>query len=284
MSGALRFNEGKPKLGYFARSFPKMLEAVARVKEFGANKYNEGNWRLGNKPDEEYIDSMYRHLDCFLKGEHYDEDSACLHLGHAVWNLCALLELNYPDLPAIDAERFAERMAHWAEKKREREQAPGETICDDGSQCCVNGCGPTDGCSDCCCDDSGPCKNHGEEVEVELPELAPGIKFHADLSGPMIIDKLNKHMRRKAMEDAAAIDAALLDAFSEKVKSEERDSATVISKALENGWEFTTWRVGGHYYARLRKGTEKYVGAGRTLGIASKQAVSLIEGSFQERS
>ena len=115
---AKRFNEGKPKLGYFARSFHWALEAVARVKEFGANKYADGNWRLGGKPDDEYLDSAARHLDLFLGGEIYDQDSGCHHLGHAIWNYCALMELNYKDTPVIDAELFAERMAHWAEQKR----------------------------------------------------------------------------------------------------------------------------------------------------------------------
>ena len=53
MTEAARDNSSKPKLGYFLRSFPLSLEAVARVKEFGANKYNEGNWKLGGKPDDE---------------------------------------------------------------------------------------------------------------------------------------------------------------------------------------------------------------------------------------
>lgn len=116
---ALRFNEGKPKLGYFARSFPWMQECVARVKEFGANKYEDGNWRLGAKPDEEYLDSLARHMAYFLGGEFYDDDSGCAHLGHAVWNLCALAELNYGNMPTIDEKKFRERMAYWAEKKAE---------------------------------------------------------------------------------------------------------------------------------------------------------------------
>lgn len=119
---ALRFNTGKPKLSYFRRSFRKALECVARVKEFGAAKYNDGNWRLGGKPDEEYLDSMDRHLDLWLNGEVYDQDSGCHHLGHAIWNLCALLELNYGNDPAIDEELFRERVAHWLEQKALREK------------------------------------------------------------------------------------------------------------------------------------------------------------------
>lgn len=123
MPEAARFNEGKPKLGYFLRSFPKALEAVARVKEFGANKYEDNNWRLGNKPDDEYIDSGTRHLVAFLNGETYDTDSGCHHVGHAIWNLCALLELNYQETPIIDEKVFWERMAHWAQKKAEAAKA-----------------------------------------------------------------------------------------------------------------------------------------------------------------
>jgi predicted RNA-binding Zn-ribbon protein involved in translation (DUF1610 family) len=108
-------------LSYFMRSFPKMAEAVARVKEMGAIKYNDGNWRLGNKPDDEYWNSMFRHLNYINTGEDYDKDTGCLHIAHAVWNLCALLELNYPDLPARDDEIWADRAVHWAEEKRKRE-------------------------------------------------------------------------------------------------------------------------------------------------------------------
>lgn len=123
MSGALRFNDGKPKLSYFRRSFFKALEAIARVKEFGANKYEDGNWRLGDKPDSEYLDSCDRHMDHFLQGEVYDQDSGCHHLGHAIWNLCALYELNYKDQPAVDSMLFTARMAYWAAKKAEAQDA-----------------------------------------------------------------------------------------------------------------------------------------------------------------
>jgi hypothetical protein len=121
MAEALRFNSDKPMMSYFMRSFPRMAEAIARVKEMGAIKYNDGNWRLGNKPDDEYWNSLFRHLNYIFQGEDYDKDTGCLHLGHAVWNMCALLELNYPDLPARDEEIWAERAAHWAAEKEKRE-------------------------------------------------------------------------------------------------------------------------------------------------------------------
>ena len=117
---AARFNTGKPMLSYFRRSFSWALEAVARVKEFGANKYDDDNWRHGGKPDAEYLDSMDRHLNAFLNGEDYDEDSGCHHIGHAIWNLCALMELNYKDTAVINQGAFDHGMALWAKKRQEK--------------------------------------------------------------------------------------------------------------------------------------------------------------------
>lgn len=117
---AARDNTGKPKLSYFFRSFPIVVLAIARIKEFGANKYEEDNWRSGGKPDTEYLDSFFRHLDYFLAGEFYDQDSGCAHIGHMVWNLCALYQLNYAHKPAIDEDLFRERMAYWRQKKLDR--------------------------------------------------------------------------------------------------------------------------------------------------------------------
>lgn len=114
---SMRFNEGKPMLSYFMRSFPKAAECVARVKELGAVKYDDGNWTKGNKPDVEYIDSMTRHLAYFFSGEFYDQDSGCAHIGHAIWNLAALFELNYQDAPVIDEKLFRERLQYWADER-----------------------------------------------------------------------------------------------------------------------------------------------------------------------
>ena len=123
---ALRYNDQKPKLGYFLRSFPRALEAIARIKEFGAAKYNDGNWRLGGKPDDEYLDSCTRHLTQFLDGEAFDQDSGCHHLGHAIWNLCAWLELNTEG--PLTAENFEERCKYWEEAKEAKREAKREAV------------------------------------------------------------------------------------------------------------------------------------------------------------
>lgn len=111
---ALRFNEGKPMVGYVLE-FPAALKALARVMEFGACKYDDGNWKKGGKPDSEYINSALRHLLAWKEGKEYDEDSACSHLGHAVWNLMALIELNHPENEC--GPNFRERCEHWGKKE-----------------------------------------------------------------------------------------------------------------------------------------------------------------------
>jgi hypothetical protein len=128
MSEAKRFNEGKPSLAYILQ-FVNPMKAIARIMEFGAAKYADGNWRKGGKPDREYLDSMMRHLTYWLHGEVYDDDSGCSHLGHAIWNLLALHELNHPD-EIMDDELFKERCAYWAAKKAETETMNDEELSD----------------------------------------------------------------------------------------------------------------------------------------------------------
>lgn len=107
MAEALRYNAGKPELSYLL-SLPKAVEALAKVFSQGAAKYTRGNWLLGGKPDEEYLDSCLRHLFA-SEHEDFDPDTGCLHVAHAVWNLCALIELNQPGPvfdPTFDQEAF----------------------------------------------------------------------------------------------------------------------------------------------------------------------------------
>lgn len=109
---ALRYNEGKPELSYLL-SMPRMLEALAKVFSQGAIKYERDNWQKGGKPDTEYTDSLLRHLLAMEKGELYDSDTGCLHAAHAIWNLGALIELNYAPLlpfdPQFDQQAFIDK-------------------------------------------------------------------------------------------------------------------------------------------------------------------------------
>lgn len=111
---AARDNSGKPQMG-FVLDFPIAMEALCRVKELGAVKYERDNWKKGGKPDAEYYDAAMRHLFAAKRGELCADDSGCLHLAHAAWNILALIELNVkvsnnPDL-------FDRMVAKWAEKE-----------------------------------------------------------------------------------------------------------------------------------------------------------------------
>jgi hypothetical protein len=114
MSKAKRDNSKKPKLGYILQ-FPRALEMLARVMEYGGAKYGDCNWQLGGKPDGEYIDAALRHYTASAKGFH-DPESKCSHLGHVLWNILALIEMNYPDMPPTD-EGFGDA-CEAAESKR----------------------------------------------------------------------------------------------------------------------------------------------------------------------
>jgi len=111
---ALRHNTGKPKLGELL-FFDNALVALVAVMEQGAVKYARHNWMKGGKPDDEYIDSAMRHMLHHQLGETHDDDTGCLHLAHAAWNLLACLTLNYATEPSIDPdfdqEAFEKRWA-----------------------------------------------------------------------------------------------------------------------------------------------------------------------------
>jgi hypothetical protein len=132
---ANRDNLMKPRLSY-ALQFPRALEALARVKEYGGAKYGDGNWQSGGKPDAEYLDACCRHLVAFVSGETLAKDSRCAHVAHAFWNLMALIELNHPDdiigddFHAACEEVLAIRLAKEAASERDAAEADAQKLSD----------------------------------------------------------------------------------------------------------------------------------------------------------
>jgi hypothetical protein len=121
-STAMRFNSGKPFMHYIL-FFPRVAELLARIFEGGEHKYDYGNWRLGKRPDKEYMDCLMRHLfKLDGKGEMFDEDFCTHHIGHAIWNLMVRFELG--DDPIVSSmEDFQQAMLNMDEIKRRREAA-----------------------------------------------------------------------------------------------------------------------------------------------------------------
>ena len=74
---------------------PAAVFAIARVREYGVNKYgNPDNWRAVEP--QRYIDAMYRHLLKFVadpKG--VDTESGLPHLWHILCNADFLCEMMF---------------------------------------------------------------------------------------------------------------------------------------------------------------------------------------------
>lgn len=109
---AMRYNEGKPQMSYLFH-YPHAMEALVKVLEQGAIKYEAMNWKKGNKPDGEYLDAAGRHIFKHVNEGVHDEDIGVIHLAQAVWNLMTLIELNMQDVPTLnpdfDQDEFIKR-------------------------------------------------------------------------------------------------------------------------------------------------------------------------------
>ena len=79
---AMRFNEGKPQYSLIDLT---SLEPMARVLEFGAQKYARDNWKKG-MPFNKILDSMLRHIAAMQAGEMIDPESGLPHIGHIQCN------------------------------------------------------------------------------------------------------------------------------------------------------------------------------------------------------
>lgn len=67
------------------------LEQIASIYTYGANKYDDNNWRGGISWGRVFGASM-RHLWAFWRGEDNDPESGLSHLAHAAFGCLTLLE------------------------------------------------------------------------------------------------------------------------------------------------------------------------------------------------
>ena len=73
---------------------PSQIWQVIDVLEFGAKKYEVGNWQKVDNAKERYFNACHRHLHAWWSGERLDAESGLPHLAHAV---CCLLFLMWGD-------------------------------------------------------------------------------------------------------------------------------------------------------------------------------------------
>lgn len=80
----LRYDSGKPN--WTLIDF-KTIEPMVRVMEYGATKYQEGNWKLPPNDPKQPLQSAFRHLIALVSGEEIDEESGVSHAGHVMTNM-----------------------------------------------------------------------------------------------------------------------------------------------------------------------------------------------------
>ena len=92
-----KFDQQKPRMDLLD---PDFLEHVAQVLTFGAQKYDEHNWRNGINTSR-LIAAAYRHLGAINRGEDRDPESGLSHVAHLGccvmfldWTLCNRPELD----------------------------------------------------------------------------------------------------------------------------------------------------------------------------------------------
>jgi hypothetical protein len=86
----MKYDQDKPNIALIP---PEVIEEVATVFGFGAEKYGANNWRDdGDKTVwSRTYSSLQRHLNSFWQGEDLDPESKQRHLAHACTQLMILM-------------------------------------------------------------------------------------------------------------------------------------------------------------------------------------------------
>lgn len=85
-----KFDADKPRYDLVP---PQALEEVAKVLTFGAQKYDDDNWKKVPGLRRRYFAAGMRHLWAWFKGERTDEETGLSHLAHAICCFMFMLEL-----------------------------------------------------------------------------------------------------------------------------------------------------------------------------------------------
>ena len=68
----------------------RAFEDMAKVLEYGTEKYSRDNWKKGYDNKFSTADSLYRHARQLIIGETHDEESGLHHIGHIMCNVMFL--------------------------------------------------------------------------------------------------------------------------------------------------------------------------------------------------
>lgn len=91
-----KFDAGKPE---FSLLPPYALEAVAKVLTVGAQKYDVDNWKYVPNGAYRYKNAAGRHINEYIKGNKFDEETGLNHLAHAICCLMFMLDADESGVP-----------------------------------------------------------------------------------------------------------------------------------------------------------------------------------------
>lgn len=84
---------------------PEMIDAMGRVLEFGARKYEPWEWAKGKEWSRDYA-AVLRHLNAWHGGEDLDPESGASHLAHAACDLMFLIACEARGVGTDDRPRY----------------------------------------------------------------------------------------------------------------------------------------------------------------------------------
>lgn len=93
----MKYDQNKPPLGLIP---PEALFEIAKVFDFGAEKYGVNNWRADGASTSwlRTYSSIQRHMNAWMMGEDIDPESGENHLAHATTQLIILMvhQIDHP--------------------------------------------------------------------------------------------------------------------------------------------------------------------------------------------
>ena len=106
-----KFDTGKaPVVQGVFDYFPRAIMAVAKVSEYGHNKYDvaydDQNWRRVEDAIDRYRDANGRHMLYESIDGLHDPESKLLHAAHAAWNALAYLEMMLTDGAQVEDNKL----------------------------------------------------------------------------------------------------------------------------------------------------------------------------------
>ena len=130
MTEGRKFDGEKPKMYLLP---PKAMIEVSKVLTFGAEKYDEENWRHLDNLQNRYTGGALRHLFAHMDGEINDPETNYSHLAHAICCLLFKLEIELEKDSKEEGLRELIESKHRKSDSASKPQFFGETYNQEGS-------------------------------------------------------------------------------------------------------------------------------------------------------